>query len=62
MSGIGARDHRFGGNATGVDARAAKQMALNDRDLHPSRGQASGKRRTGLSGSDDDRVERGRHS
>ena len=57
MRGIGAGDQRLGRHAAGVDAGAAEQLALDERDRHAGRGQPAGKRRAGLAGADDDRVE-----
>ena len=54
---IGAGHHRLGGNAAGIHAGAAKQMALDDRDPHAGRRQAPGEWRPGLAGADDDGVE-----
>jgi hypothetical protein len=46
-----------------VDDRdlAAEALALNDRAAPPGLGQATGERRAGLAGADDDRVEPGGH-
>ena len=57
MRGIGAGDQRLGRRAAGVDAGAAEQVALDQRDLHAGAGQPAGERRPGLAGADDDRVE-----
>ena len=57
MGGIGAGDQRLGRHAAGVDAGAAEQLALDQRDLHAGAGQPPGERRPGLPGADDDRVE-----
>ena len=57
VRGVGAGDQRLGRHAAGVDAGAAEQLALDERDLHPGAGQAAGERRAGLAGADDDGVE-----
>ena len=59
VRGVGAGDQRLGRHAAGVDAGAAEQMALDERDGHAGRGQPAGERRAGLAGADDDRVEAG---
>ena len=56
MRGVGARDHRLGRDAAGVDAGAAEPTALDDRDLHAGAGEAAGDERPGLPGADDDGV------
>ena len=53
----GARDHRLGRDAAGVDAGAAKAAALDDGDFPAGAGEAVGDERPGLPGADDDRVE-----
>ena len=62
VRGIGARHHRLGRDAAGIDAGAAEQLALDDRDLHSRCGQAPGEGGPGLSGTDNDRVEILRHA
>ena len=57
VRGVGARDQRLGRHAAGVDAGAAEQLALDQRDRHAGGGQPAGERRPGLAGADDDRVE-----
>jgi hypothetical protein len=54
---IGARDQGLGRHAAGVDAGAAEQLALDQRDPHAGGGQAADQRRPGLAGADDDGVE-----
>ena len=56
MRHLGTGHQRLGRHATGVDAGAAEQVALDQRHALARRGQASGQRRTGLAGTDDDRV------
>src|SRR5581483_2348193 len=48
----------LGRRATGVHARAAEQLAFDDRHLHAGGGEPAGQRRTGLAGPDDDGVQR----
>ena len=57
MCGIRAGHQRLGGHASGVDAGAAEELALHERDCHSGASQAAGERRSGLSGPDDDGVE-----
>jgi hypothetical protein len=57
VCGIGAGDQRFGRYAAGVDASAAEQLTLDDRNRHAHRCKPSGQRRSGLPGANDDRVE-----
>ena len=59
VGGIGAGDQRLGRDAAGVDAGAAEELALDERDGHARGGQPAGQRRSGLAGADDDRVEAG---
>src|SRR5687767_5970930 len=60
---VRARHHRLGRNAAGVDAGSAEDLALDERDLHPSSGETRGHVRAGLAGPDDDRVvARGLHA
>ena len=54
VRGIGAGDQRLGRHAAGVDAGAAEELALDERDLHAGAGQPAGERRPGLAGADDD--------
>jgi hypothetical protein len=61
MGGAGAGHQGFGGRATGVDAGAAEQLALHDRDLRPGLNKAEGKERPGLTSTDDDCVEAAAH-
>jgi hypothetical protein len=49
-------DFTLGGDAVGVDAGAAEQLAFHNGDLHACRGEALRQKRPGLSGSDDDCV------
>src|SRR5687768_6543430 len=57
VRGPRARDQRLGGNAADVDARAAVELALDDRGFSARAREANCERRTGLSGTDHDRVE-----
>ena len=57
LRGISAGHQRLGRRAAGVDAGAAKAVALDHRHTPASLGQAVGKRRPGLAGADDDSVE-----
>ena len=57
MGGVGAGDHGFGRNTSGVDAGAAEEIALDDGDALAGSGEAGGKGGSGLSGTDDDGVE-----
>ena len=61
VRGIRARHHGLGRDAAGIDACAAEQLALDDRDLHACRGHALRERWPRLSRADDDRVEIARH-
>ena len=53
---IGARHQRLGRRAAGVDAGAADEIALDDRDLHAGAGQPQCQSRPGLTGANYDRV------
>ena len=55
---VGARHQRLGRHAAGVDAGAAHELALDERDRHAGRGETADERRARLAGADDDRVER----
>ena len=57
MGGVGVGDEGLGGDAAGVDAGSAEELALDDGDLFAGFGEASGERGTGLAGADDDGVE-----
>src|SRR5438876_31354 len=57
MRGIGARHHRLGRHAAGVDAGAADELALDQRDAHAGGLEPADERRAGLAGADDDGVE-----
>lgn len=57
LGNVRAGHQRLGWDAPGVDAGAADQFALDDRDALPGGGQPSRKRGSGLAGTDDDRVE-----
>ena len=57
MRRIGACHHRLGRRAAIVDAGAAEVSTLDHRDLAPGRNEAAGKRRSGLTGPDDDGIE-----
>ena len=56
VGGIGARHHGFGGDAAGIYAGSANQLAFNNGDSFAGSGQAGGKRRAGLSGSNHDGI------
>src|SRR5882757_2855483 len=56
VHGIGAGDQGLGGRAAGIDAGAAKAIALDDRDLHARARQPPRQRRSRLPGADDDGV------
>ena len=56
MGGVCAGHHRFGWNASGVDARAAEQMPLDDGHRHAGVRQSLRESRSSLAGADDDRV------
>jgi hypothetical protein len=56
MSRIGARDQRLGGRASGIDACAAEELALDDGHLMASSDEPPRQRRPGLSCPDDDRI------
>ena len=56
MRHIGAGDQCLGGNASGVDAGAAKRPAFNDRNGHARCREAPRQGRSGLPGADDDGV------
>src|SRR5690606_22421806 len=55
--GIGACYQGLGRHAAGIDAGAPDMLALDDRDRHAGCREASGKRRPGLAGADDDGIE-----
>src|SRR5580693_10092951 len=57
MRRIRAGDERLGGRASGVDASPAEEVAFNDGYLVTRRYKAPRQRRSGLSGSNDDRIE-----
>src|SRR3546814_6876722 len=57
MRGPRAGDQGLGRHAAGVDAGAAEQLAFDQRDRAARLRQPPGQRRTGLPGTDDDRVE-----
>jgi hypothetical protein len=57
VGGAGAGHQGFGGRAAGVDTGAAEQLALDNRNLHPSLAKAEGKEWPGLACADDDGVE-----
>ncbi len=61
VGGIGAGDQGLGRRAAGVDAGAADELALDQRDLLPGGGEAAGHRRPGLAGADHDGVEAAVH-
>ncbi len=56
MRGIGAGHHGLGRRAAGIDASAAEELALDDRDLLPRLRQPPRQRRPRLAGTDDDGV------
>ena len=62
VSGVGAGHQGLGRRAAGVDAGAAEQLALGDRDLHPGPGQPDGEDRPRLARPDDDGVEVAAHA
>ena len=62
VGGIGAGDQGLGGDAAGVDAGSAEEMALDEGDLHAGLSERSCEGRAGLTGSDDDGVEFGHWS
>src|SRR3546814_10711253 len=57
MRGPRAGDQGLGRHAAGVDAGAAEPLAFDQRDRAARLRQPPGQRRTGLPGTDDDRVE-----
>ena len=57
VGGAGACDQRLRRDAADIDAGAAVELALENRDLHALAGHALRDRRPGLAGADDDRVE-----
>ena len=57
LRGVGAGDEGLGGDAAGVDAGSAEELALDEGDLLAGFGEASCERGTGLAGPDDDGVE-----
>src|ERR1700720_4530578 len=57
MRGISAGDERLSRNTAGVDAGPAEQVALDQHHRHAGAGEPASKRRAGLPGADDDRVE-----
>ena len=57
VSGVRAGHQRLGRDASGVDAGAADQFALDHRDALPGCRQSTRQRRPGLPGANDDRVE-----
>ena len=57
VGGVRTGDQGLGGNASGVDAGAADEFALDHRDGLAGRGQPTRQRWPGLPGADDDRVE-----
>ncbi len=57
VGGVRAGHQRLGWDASGVDAGAADVFALDDRDPLPGGGQPTRQWRSGLAGTDDDRVE-----
>ena len=59
VGGISAGYHGLGGYASGVDASAAEQGALDDRDLHARSCQTARQGGAGLSCADDDGIEPG---
>src|SRR5262249_9708090 len=58
MRNIGAGDKCLGRRATGVDAGSAEAIALDDGNAHASARQAVRQGGPGLSGTDDDCIER----
>ena len=58
VGGPGAGDHRLGGRAADVDARAADELSLDHRDGHARGRESPRQRRPSLAGADDDRVEK----
>ncbi len=59
VGGVGAGDEGFGGDAAGVDAGPAEELALDHGDLHAGPGEASCEGWAGLACADDDCVECG---
>ena len=57
VGGVGAGHQRLGRHAAGVDAGAAEQLALDERDLHPRAVSRPASGGAGLAGADDDGVE-----
>src|SRR5262245_56809182 len=55
-SSKGARDQRLGGRASGIDARAAEELSLDDGYLLAGSDETPRQRRPGLSCPDDDRI------
>ena len=58
VRGVGAGDHRLRGRASRVDAGPAEVAPLDERHLHAGAREPAGERRPGLSGPDDDGVDR----
>src|SRR5262249_15890722 len=58
MRNVGAGNQRLGRRATGVDAGAAEAIALDDGDVHACPCQTVRQGGPGLTGTDDDRIER----
>src|SRR5258707_10544630 len=54
---VGAGDESLGGRAAGVDAGAAEELALDERDAAAGLREASGEGWAGLTGADDDGIE-----
>jgi hypothetical protein len=56
VRGVGARHHRLGWNAAGVDAGAAEELPLDDRHRHAGAREPAREIRARLPGADDDGV------
>ena len=61
MRRIGAGDQRLRRRAAGIDAGAAEELPLDQRDFHSRPREPIGERRAGLPGPDDDCVEAAGH-